>query len=178
MTGKPEKFFSLFDLFSQVPNLRVNGRTSPSTIFGSFLGFLTCIFLLTGISFILKDYFQGLTYNINSFIDNSSTPSIDLKNDFQVAILLTDVYGNEFHDADRIFSLKANFWDMNIPINNISQPMVTNENINFKKCTEINSNKVFKKEFEEYTSLYKNLMCLDFETLNRNLTGNYENFGK
>jgi len=172
-----EKILRLFDLFSQTPTLKVNGRKRASTNFGSFVGFLSITILLTGIGFILNDYFKRLSYKVNSYITNSDTPNINLK-ELKVGFLLTDIMGKEFPDMERIFSFHAKFWDIYIPIDYNKTTIVNFENIPKIKCNEYKNDHKFKLAFDEYTKIYKNLICLDFDSLNKNLTGAYGNFGK
>ena len=172
-----ENFIRLFNLFSQTPTLKVNGKTRAPSNFGSCIGFFTISFLIAGISFILNDYFQGLTLKANSYIDNSVIPNIDLKT-MKLGFLVSDYLGNELPDQERIFSIEAKFWTIQIPWKKVITPKVKFEKIEKIKCNQYKENDLHRKELEEYSKLYKNLECLDFDSLNRNLTGSYENFGK
>lgn len=125
-----------FDIFSQKPSLNIKGSKRAHTKFGSCISLITVCILITGIVFILNDYFQGLSYNVNSFVNNSLNPSISLKR-LKLGFLIIDFYGKEFSDMERIFSLNAKFWDIKMPDYSNLNPNVTSKEINFKRCNEI-----------------------------------------
>lgn len=81
-----------FNLFSQKPSLRINGEKRAYSIFGVLIGIITIPILLTGIFYILYNFFSHFNYTISSYIDSSSIPNIDLK-DFKLGFILTDARG-------------------------------------------------------------------------------------
>ena len=170
------KALNFFDLFSQTPSLKVNGNTRLATIFGSIVGFLAISVLITGISFILNEYFSRLHYNLNSYTDNSARPDIDLSK-FKLGFLLTDPLGNQFPDRERLFEITATFWDIHIPLLGDNSTQTVNiSNIPKIKFNEYN-NSLFNDEAELYAKLYDS-DCLDLETINKNLSGIWNNFGR
>ena len=169
--------FKFFDLFSQTPSIKVKGKKRLATIFGSLIGLISIIFLIAGIFFILNDYFSRLTITVNSYIDNSVKPDIDLKK-FKLSFLITDLMGKEFPDQERLFTITAKHWDIFIPVlgGNSTESIVV-EDIPKIKCNEYKNNKLLNKEIEMYTKKM-NPTCFDFEDLNKNLSGVHANFGR
>ena len=161
------------DLFSQTPSLKISGRSIASTNFGSFVGLTTIFCLITGIVFILNDYFQHSSYKVNSFVDNSARPNIDLKN-VKLGFQITNYLGKRFPDRERLFSFQAKYWDIHIPVDETYNTKVSHEKINMIKCNEYKS---YHKDMEKYEKISRKLLCLDLENLNRNLTGVYGNIG-
>lgn len=162
------------DFFSQSPHLRVNGRNKLATIFGSAVSIFSIIILIFGISFILYDYFFYLTYNINSYTDNTITPEIDLKA-LKFGLLLTNGRGEEYQNPEKLFKISAALWEIKTPIlGNISDVSVSLKDIPIMKCNEYKNNPILNKEFNSYSKIF-DLNCLDFESLNRNLTGTFGN---
>ena len=170
------KFFKFFDRFSQTPTLRVNGKVRPTTIFGSFIGFFTISVLIAVISIILHDYLSRLTYNVNSYVDNSARPDIDLKK-FKLGFFISDQLGRKYLDQERLFTISAKLWEVYIPIfgYNVSE-VVEFKNIPRIKCNEYKNNTLFYENFE-LASKVIDATCLDFTNLNKNLYGTHGNFG-
>lgn len=170
------KIFSAFDLFSQQPFLRVNGKKRPTTIFGSIIGLFTIIFLIIGIIYQCYNYFSGKLYTVSSYSDNSLRPELDLTN-FKTSFLVTDLYGNQLPERHRLFQISAKFWDIFIPNNGAMDltQQVTSDNIPKIKCTDYKSN-LFNNEIFLYSQRY-DFDCFDFTAINKNLTGIYNSFG-
>lgn len=172
-----QKLFLTFDLFSQSPSLKINGATRTSTNFGALIGFITLILLLSGISLILSDYFQGLSYKVNSLIDNSAIPNIDLKR-MKIGFHFINKRLQEFENGEKIFSIKARFWDFKFP-ENLLLPKVTSEEIKVIGCDQYKYKDSFTEKYiNQMNSPYKDLFCLDMENLKTNLTGVYSTLGK
>lgn len=171
------KALKSLDLFSQIPTVKIDGQNRLTTKYGAFIGFLTLSSLFVGISFILNDYFSFLSYNFNSYIDNSARPDIDLSK-IKLGFHLTDGLGNQFKDRDRLFNIKATFWDIHIPQlgDNSTQKVVISDIPNIK-FNEYKKNPLFNKEAELYTKLY-DADYLDLESINKNLSGIFSNFGR
>jgi len=171
--------FNFFNIFSQTPSLRINGQKRPASIFGSIVGFCSITILIGAMIYILFNYFSRLDYTINSYTDNLAKPNIDLK-DFKLRFVITDTYGNEFPDYEKLFKISAKFWDIYLPVlgENKTQkieiseiPVVLCKNLNL---TNIDSDAI---SLVEYSKMY-NILCLDFSVLNKNLTGVYGNLGR
>ena len=131
--------FKSLDIFSESPSVKIDGKTKLKTKFGAFIGFLTISSLITGITIILNDYFSLLSYNFKSYIDNSIRPDIDLSK-IKLGFTLTDGIGNPFSERDRLFSIKATFWDIYIP--------QLGDNYNTTKKVQISDIPIIK--FNEY----------------------------
>lgn len=172
-----KSFFLTFDLFSQTPSLKINGGTRASTKFGSLIGIFSIIALLSGITFILLKFFGGFDFDVNSFIDNSIKPNIDLSK-MKIGIHLLDKRSKEFEEAERIFSIQARLWNFYMPEGNFTIPKVKYQEIKIIKCNEYKKNNLFSYELEQYSKIFKDLYCLDLQNLGNNLTGIYGNLGK
>lgn len=170
------KVFKFFNLFSQKPSLKINGEAKPSTIFGSIIGLLTITFLITFLSIIIYDLFSRFNFKVNSFIDNSLYPDIDLRK-FKLGFTIGDLRGNQFLDHERLFKISVMHWEIHLPKfgENATQKVETSE-ISFKNCTDYKNDSLLQEEFLQYSKMY-NLTCLDFEKLNKNLTGVYGKIG-
>ena len=164
-----------FNFFSQSPALRINGDRRPASIFGSIIGIFTIVGLISAIIYILFNFFSRLDFTINSYTDNSAKPNIDLKN-FKLSFFITDIYGNEFQDHEKIFEISAKFWEVNpFPADNDTQK------IDFKNIPKIKCDRTFLPNQDEkiyYKSPYKNVTCFDLSKLNKNLTGPMGNLGR
>lgn len=172
-----DKYLTFFDFFSQIPTLRVNGKTRPFTKLSSLVGFISIIFLFTGIGFLLYDYFMGLSYRNNFFIDNTATPEIDIQK-LKIGFLLTDYTGREFPDIDRIITVQAKFWNIYLPIEFNKTVTVDFEDIGIINCNSFKKEHLFVEAFDAYSKIFKNQRCLDTENYEKNLFGSYANFGK
>ena len=171
------KALKILDLFGQKPELKIDGNSRLITKFGAFIGFITITVLTTGISIILNDYFSFLSYNFNSYIDNSARPDIDLSK-IKLGFHLIDGLGNQFKDRDRLYSIKATFWDIYIPtLGSNETQKVEISDIPIIKFNQYKNNDLFKEEAELYTKIY-NADYLDFESINKNLSGIFTNFGR
>ena len=166
-----------FDFFSQAPSVKINGSDRLNTIFGSIIGLFTTIIFIFGIFFIFNDYISRLSYKLNSYTDNSVKPDMD-PSKFRMGFLVIDVEGNQFPERERLFTLKALHWDIYIPsLGANSTQSVKIENIPVKRCTDLNHTLY---EFETLKDLSRNYDtdCLDFENVNKNLSGVFNNFGR
>jgi len=165
------------DLFSQTPTLKINGKEKLTSIFGSIVGFLSLCITIIGLVYFSHDYFAKLTFSVNFFIDTGVSPKIDLKK-FKLAILITDLMGNELPDKERIFSLNALYWDIFLPGPNDNNPqsLIPTE-IPKIKCFEYKNDSLFKNETDFLGKKFKT-DCFDFESLNKSLYGNNNNFGE
>jgi hypothetical protein len=174
-----QKIFRSFDLFSQSPSLKINGGSKASTNFGALVGFITIIILLSGIIFIINDYFNGLSFKINSFIDNTYLPNIDLRK-VKIGFHLLNYNSKEFKQSEKIFSLKARLWNFQRNHDDIAMgiPEADYEEIKLIKCDQYKNNIQFNNELDRYSKIYKDLICLDMENLGKNLTGIYGFLGK
>lgn len=159
-----------FDLFSQTPSLQVNGNSRLTTTFSAIIGLFAIMTIISGISIILYDFFSRFSYSINSYIDNSLEPNIDISK-LKISFLITDLIGREFPDHERLFSIKAKHWEFYIPEigKNISDSIKINE-IQKINCNQYKNNNLMNEKFEMYSKLH-NITCLDFENINKNLTG-------
>lgn len=168
----------LFNIFSQSPSLRINGESRPFSIFGSIIGFFTLITLLIGIFFILLDYFSQLNFKLNSYIDQSARPDIDLK-DFKLAYLLVEPNGKDIKDIDRLFKISAMFWDIYLPKfgENKTQEIDITPIKNIK-CNEYKNGTEHKEEFDNFHKIYETMICLDIPSVGKNLKGVYGNLGR
>ena len=129
---------SYLDQFSQTPSLNIKGNKRVITKFGSCVSVLTLAILIAGSGFLLHDYFEGLSYRIDSYIDNSATPNIDLKK-MKLGFLMMDYLGNGYPDMDRIFSFKADYWEMQFPER--APPKAIFKPIPMIKCNSFKNNK-------------------------------------
>jgi len=172
-----QKFFRLFDLFSQTPSLKINGGTRASTNFGSFIGFITITFLIFGIIFIINNFFSSLSYNVNYFVDNSVIPNIDLRK-IKIGFHLLNYESKEFKNSEKIFSLKARLWNFYRNDSEMTIPETDYEEIKLIKCNKYTKNVIFNEQLNKYSLIYRDLFCLDLENLSKNLTGFYGNLGK
>ena len=172
------KLLFLFDLFSQTPSLKVNGGNSPQTIFGSIIGLASIITLIFGMIYILYDYYSQLSYNFSSYTDNSIIPDIDFKK-FRMGFVVTDSLGNPVPNLDRLFSIKATHWDIYFNTNTSSVEIKISD-IPKIKCSNYAENdpifKVINSTLNTYGKTH-GMECLDFEAIDKNLTGIYNNFG-
>ena len=166
------------NLFSQVPNLRINGEIRPASIFGSIIGFLTISILISGVSFILYNYFSRLNYTINSYTDNKAKPNIDLKN-FKSGFVIIDAMGLEFPEPERLFKISAKYWDIYLPVfGEDKEQEIEVTNIPTIKCNQYKNNTLHKDEFDKYSKMYDSMICLDIPRLNKTLKGVYGNLGR
>jgi hypothetical protein len=164
------KILKFFDFYSQGPTLRVNGDTRLATNFGSIISLLSLTLLFSGLYFILNDYFSYLTFNVNSFTDNTNTPDIDLKK-FKMSILLIDGQGREYENPERLFKISAAYWNVKVnPISTNSYASVGLIDIPTMKCNNY-TDPTLNEEFKFYTGRYKSITCLNFDKINKNLTG-------
>jgi hypothetical protein len=175
---------SFFNLFSQKPSFRINGEKRPNTVFGIIIGIITIPILFVGVVYILYDFFSHSNYTINSYIDTSSSPNIDL-NDFKLGFLLVNPEGKPFPDHDRIYKINALYWDIYIPkfneietdINKIKN--TTTNIIPSIRCDKYKNNTLHKQSFDLYSKKNNHIpICLDIPNLNKNLTGVYGNLGR
>jgi len=169
-------FLKYFNLFSQNPSLRINGERKPSSIFGSIVGFVTVSIVIVALIFILNDSFSHLTFKVNSYIDNSLYPDIDLKK-FKLGFTIGDLRGLQFPDHERLFKISVMHWDIYLPKfgENKTQNVET-KIIPIKNCFDYSNDSIIHDEFTQYSKMY-NLTCLDFNSLNKNLTGIYGKTG-
>ncbi len=172
------KFYEYFNLFSQTPSLKINAKSRPSSIFGSIIGLITITILIIEVSLLLYNYFSRLDYTFSSYTDNIVTPSIKL-DEFKMGFDLRDNIGHELPDYDRIYTLGALFWDINIPVlgNNLTSISAKPYNIPIIKCNQYEEGSLFSEDFAKNSKNSKNLHCLDFKSLNRSLIGSYGNLG-
>lgn len=172
--------WKFFNLFSQGPTLKINGKSKATSIFGSIIGFLICSILIGATSIILYNFFARLNYTLNSYTDNSAIPDIKLNN-FKIGFVLSDLMGKEFPDAERLFTISAMYWDIFIPkfTSNQTKQMsiVSYEPIPTIKCNQYMNNTIFKDNFEKMSEGY-NMTCLDIPSMNKTLKGVYGNLGK
>jgi hypothetical protein len=105
--------FQCFNLFSQTPSLKINGNIRPNLIFGSIIGFITISILIVGFCIILYDYFSYMNFNVNYLVDNLAHPKIKLDN-FKISLTLGDLKGVTFPDHDRLFTISAIYWDVDL----------------------------------------------------------------
>jgi hypothetical protein len=167
--------FSYFDLFGQIPSLKINGRNRVPTYFGSLVGFFTICFLITGMVFIITDFLNRLSYKVNSFVDRSARPNIDLKK-LVMAFQITNNLAEDFPDKDRLFSFRAQYANHYAPSeteNTLSK--VDFEKVNFIKCNDSKEAQQYLEFAKTYNSKTNNLLCLDLVNLNKNLTGIFPN---
>ena len=91
---------------------------------------------------------------------------------------LIDDLGNQFKDRDKLYSIKATYWDIYIQtLGSNETQKVEISDIPIIKFNEYIKNNLFKKEAELYTKIY-NADFLDFESINKNLSGIFNNFGR
>ena len=168
---------SFFNLFSQLPSLRINGKIRPTSIFGSIIGFFAIMILLAGLTFILHNFFSRLSYTINSFTDNLAKPEINLKN-FNLGFQVIDAYGTPFPDHDRLFQISALYWDVYLPkIGENKTQKIEFTNIPTIKCDQYKNDNLHKEIYDTYSKMYKNMICIDIPSLNQSLKGVYGNLG-
>lgn len=170
MNQKALYFFEFFDLFSQTPSLKINGNNRLKTNFGAVIGIFSIIILITGISFILSEYFLNLSLNVYSYVDNSKDPDIDISK-LKMSFLITDLMGREFEEPERLFSIEAKHWDFFIPEDgNKTRQAIKIQNLKKIKCNEYVNNDLMDSKFEKFSKLH-NVTCLDFKSLGKNLKG-------
>lgn len=173
-----QKFLEVFNLFSQTPTLRVNGKMAPPSIFGSLVGFSAFTIMIIFLYFTLDDYFSLMNYTINSYTDNLAKPDIDLRN-FKLGFKLIDSRAQNIPDVDRIFSISAIYWDCNNPeLGSNSSISAIPIPIPVIKCDQYRKDSLFYDYFSQYARQNKDIKCLDFEAIGKNLTGAYGNVGK
>jgi hypothetical protein len=173
-----EFFLRKFDLFSQTPSLKINGKKMPSTLFGSCIGLISISFLLSTIIYVIYSYLKRLSLTIDSFIEVDYHEEINLK-EMNIGFLITDFLGREFPDQDRMFTIQAKFWEIYVPpeLNNITKSAdVKIENIDIIKCTQLKQHQ-YERNFKTYSQNYKNIVCLDLANLNRTISGIFGNYG-
>ena len=105
------KVFFLLDQFSQTPSLKVNGKNSPKTIFGSIIGLGSILTLIIGLSYIIYDYYSRNSYTFSSYTDNSLRPDIDLKK-LKMGFISSSTTGKIIPNFDRLFQFSAKHWDI------------------------------------------------------------------
>ena len=170
-----QKIYRGFDLFSQTPSLKINGGKRASTNLGSFVGLVSVTFLISGIIFILFEYIEGIEYNVNTFVDETAIPNIEIKK-LKIGFHIVDYRFKEFEDGDKIFKLKARFYKFyQNTSSEIEVPILEEEEIDLIKCNQYKENKLFKDKFDTYSKKYKDLFCLDTENSKENITGLYSN---
>jgi hypothetical protein len=168
--------FEFFDVFSQVQELRIKGKKRIPSVFSSIVGFLSICATVIGVVYYSYEYFAKLTYSTNFYIDNFGQPSIDLRK-FKLAILLTDMEGNEFSERHRLFQVSAKYWNIFIP-----GPMDTrNRSLEYStipkiKCTDYKENSLFKNDTDNLGMKY-DTDCFEFENL-PGIYGSKRNFGE
>jgi hypothetical protein len=172
------KIYEYFNLFSQTPSLRINGKSRPLSIFGSIIGLTSISIFITSVSIIFNNYFSRLNYTFNSYTDNLVTPSVNL-DEFKMGFDLRTATGTDISDHDRVYSLGALFWEINVPLlgNNLTSISAKPNPITVIKCNQYEEGSLFSEDFVQYSKNSKNLKCLDFKSLNRSLIGSYGNLG-
>lgn len=172
------KFLNIFDLYSQRPVMRIDGKEKISTVFGSIIGFLSVCITLIGLLYYCYDYFAGLSFSVNFYIDSREKPSIKL-NDLKIAVFVTDLYALEYEEQDRLFSVSLKYWNILIPgpgddrmqrLNFTYVPMIN--------CWDYKNDSLFKNETDYLGYKYKNARCFDFSELKNELFGSKRGFGE
>jgi len=167
----------VFNLFSQSPTLRINGEIRPNTIFGTIIGLITVSILTGAFTYVLHNYFSRLHFELNSYIDNSAKPEIDLEN-LKIGFHIIDGMGIEFSDHERLFTISAKFWEIYLPKFGENTPQkVDFMNIPIIKCNEYKNDSIHQKNFNEYAKNY-NVTCLDLPSINKTLKGVYGKLGR
>ena len=131
------------------------------------------------LSFILYEYFSKLNYTFNLYVDNIAKPDIDLK-DFKLGFKLTNATGGDFPDIDRFFKISALLWDVHNPelgddTNFIPTKITVIPEI---KCDKYKNGSLFYENFAKYSNNKKDIVCFDFQSLNKTLKGSYGSIGK
>lgn len=172
------KFFEFFNYFSQVPSLKVNGKEKPKSTFGSIIGIFSMSILIAVITYIMIEYFSKLNYTYTSYTDNLVSPNIDLK-DFKLGFKITNATAGEIPELERLFEISALYWIIHIPRlgDNTTSTTAKPYNIPIIKCDKYKNGTIFYEDFASNAKNFKNFFCLDFESLNKNLTGAYGNIG-
>ena len=173
------KYLEFLNCFSQTPALKIKGKKRPFSIFGYIIGFLTFSIILTAIAFILNDYFTRMNYTYNSYTDNLAFPEINFT-DFKIGMKITNGTGGDYPDLKKFFKMSAVFYDIYIPKlgDNTTSNIVKLFDIPFIKCEEYNKNSLLYKDFSTLSKNYKDIVCLDFASLNKNLAGAFGKIGK
>ena len=172
-------YFHHFNIFSQFPTFRVSGNSKAYSFFGSLVGLISIVTLISGISFILIDYFTKLAYSINSYTNNLEIPNIVLK-DLKFGFRILNQVGQEFElDVNRLFKISAIYWDVHIPVkgDNTTSIQVKPTQIPIIKCDQYTKGSIFYEEFASYAKNFRYIDCLDLESIGKNITGAYGNLG-
>lgn len=142
--------WKFFNLFSQSPVLKVNGENRPTTIFGSIIEFFSICIIIGAVSIILNEYFNRLSFSLNSYTDNSAKPDIDLQN-FKVGFYLSKSTADKFHNHERLYTISAKIREIYIPKygENTTQT-ITGTPIHTIKCNEYKNGYILKDDYDEY----------------------------
>lgn len=172
-------FFEYFNIFSQTPSLRVNGKNKPFSIFGILVGMIAISIMIIAYCFILIDYFSRISFSITSYTDNLAMPDISLK-DFKIGFQLLNHKGIEFPEADRVFQITAVWAKIKIPFlgDNTESISQISRFVPIIKCDKYSNDSLFAKNFADYSKKFKYLQCLDIPKLNRTISGSYGNLGE
>lgn len=169
------KYVYLFDQFTRGPKLKIDGKKRISSIYVSVLGILFFIGYLIA-SFILlftvikKDTFYMIENTNSNYFTN-----ITYDTQIPLMALISDPFGMEFPDYERIFEFKLKFFS------NFMDPKGLTPNVNIIDInrTECKYNKLNGDDDNRYSQLlkiYKSTFCFDLKPYNISISGT-ENAG-
>jgi hypothetical protein len=165
------KFLFYFDLFSQKPTLKINGDSKIKNIYVAVLGLFVIIGVLI-VSIILSlDIFNKSIVNIIQNIVSNRYINITLDTSIPISIFVTDNFGEEFNDHDRIYELEARY-STYIPTNS-QNPRENLQIIKIKntKCEYKRLEGDVESKYDNIYKISKTMKCFDLKPYNIHIFG-------
>lgn len=155
-----------FDLFSQKPTLKINGKPKLKNKYVAILG----IFVLIGViilSIILSlDILSKNSLTVMQNISSNKFVNITLDSSLPIAIIITNNIGREIPDADRVYEINSIYTSYK-PEN------FTHPNTNFRSHYINNTECKYKRleggkddKFENLYKISKSMKCFDLKPYN------------
>lgn len=169
------KYLRFLDIVSVSPRLKIRGEGKYITKLGICFGFLTIISILTLSIILFSEVVNHEKINILYNIYTNSDPTIDFRKS-QIVLLITDAFGNEFENDDRLFDITAKFWNITFPIiNDTMMPAKANIlDVPMRRCKN-KTFEYFNSYYQSMNSAYNSLLCPEFGDKNISLVRKYGN---
>ena len=163
------KVLSFLDIFSQTPGLKINKSEKYFTIFGLIISLITVMCIVA--TFIYYTYLciSRKNYKILERFDNNLIPSFNISEN-KIGLIVMDLNGKDFKDADKLYSIEAEFREIDASIE--KENIIQLQNIPVTNCS-IYINEPFKSEAIRLMQRWPFSKCLDFRSLKKDLYGKY-----
>ena len=156
---------SFLDLFSQTPVLKINHGEKFTSIFGITISLLSILGILATTFYYFIQCFSRTNYKIMERTDKTITPSVKIfENKF--GFYPTNAWGMPFPEHERLFSIEAKFWEMNLS----KEKRIQIHNITITNCSNYSDEPSLKTFL---TNLHPSFKCLDFKDMKTDLYGKY-----